>query len=286
MQILSENGEAASPDDRLDAIRQVKGIWGGQTVRIGGIPRRSRHAHIMIDADYHMKKVSLDLIKLSGITSYLERTEQRGEQNLRQGASAPGTEIAINRFWFHIKEGYPTFREANDIIWLEGSPVDLLTAKQNATKSGELYDADEDDPQAVAFADNFSAQFERVAKTVPSYASLQNLYRLRSLLQVMYNMRADKVSGLDMKFYLKKYRYQKDRAMPDKLPGLVNHKETYVEDDDATKWSFPLMYGGVNMEMDITEEQFRRDPKLKEVMEAAISVRPTKDALTWTFKLK
>lgn len=287
MQILSENANVASPEDRRRVIQQVKEIWGSQTVRIGGIPRESRHAHIMIDADYHMKKVSLGLIKLAGISSYLERKASQGEEYIRAGKDMPGSEITINRFWFHMKEGYPTFREARDIVWLEESPVVLLTAKQNATQTGELFDAQEDDPQAVAFAENFSNRFEQSAAQVPSYASLKNLYRLRALLQAMYNMRADSNSGLDLGFYLNTYRYQMERSMPDSFPGLVNHKETYVDVSKGfKKWSFPMMYGGVNMEMDITEEQFRADAKLNKMRKTVISARPALGSLSWVFRFR
>ncbi len=287
VEIFSENANVETPEKRLQVIQQVKEIWGPQSVRIGGIPKDSRHAHIMIDADYHMKKVSLDLIQLSGISSYLERKALEGEEYIREGKDIPASEITINRFWFHMKEGYPTFREAEGIIWLEASPVVLFTAKQNATQTGELYDAQEDDSQAAAFAENFSNRFKQATKEVPSYAELENLYRLRALLQVMYNMRADSKAGLDMGFYLNKYRYQMESSMPDSFPGLVNHKETYVDVRKGfKKWSFPIMYGGVNMEMDIKEGQFIADAKLKKMRSAVISSRPSLDSLTWVFKFR
>jgi len=287
VQILSENGNAASPEERRRVIQEVKEVWGSQSVRIGGIPRESRHAHIMIDADFHMKKVSLDLIKLAGISSFLERKASQGEEYIREGEDMPGSEITINRFWFHMKEGYPTFREAGGIVWLEESPVVLFTAKQNASQTGELYDAQEDDLQAVAFAENFSDRFEQAAAQVPSYAGLENLYRLRALLQAMYNTRAGSNSGLDLDFYLNGYSYQMERFMPDSMPGLVNHKETFVDvSDSLKKWSFPLMYGGVNMEMDITEEQFRTDAKLNKVRKAVLSARPAAGSLTWAFRFR
>ncbi|MBU0987204.1 MAG: DUF1598 domain-containing protein [Proteobacteria bacterium] len=285
VQILSENANAVSPEERRRVIQRVKEVWGSQSVRIGGIPRESRHAHIMIDADYHMKKVSLDLIKLAGISSYLERKALQGEESLREGKDTLGSDININRFWFHMKEGYPTFREAGGIVWLEESPVVLFTAKQNATQTGELYDSQEDDLQAVAFAENFSERFDQAAAQVPSYASLRNLYRLRALLQTMYNMNAVSNSGFDMGFYLNRYRYQMERSMPDSFPGLVTHKETYVDVSQGfKKWSFPIMYGGVNMEMDITEEQFQADDQLSKVREAVLSARPALDSLSWTFR--
>ena len=75
--------------------------------------------------------------------------------------------------------------------------------------------------------------------------------------------------------------------MPDSLPGLVNYKETHVDvSKRLKKWSLPLMYGGVNMEMDITERQFRADPKLNKMRKAVISARPDSDALTWVFKFR
>ena len=55
-------------DDWLEKIESdladVQRDWHAQRVIISGIPRNSHHARIMIDADYHMKRVTLGLVAI------------------------------------------------------------------------------------------------------------------------------------------------------------------------------------------------------------------------------
>ena len=45
---------------------------GPQKVLVGGVPTNSRHGHVMIDADYHMKRVSQGHVKVPDVTSAID----------------------------------------------------------------------------------------------------------------------------------------------------------------------------------------------------------------------
>lgn len=193
-----------------------------ETVVIGGVPQSSRHAHVMIDADYHMKKVCQGHARVSDVTSYLDKVVEQIQRRARAGEDLTAFRLRMSRFWFHVGQGGPTFAKAEGIVRLTQCPVVVLTEKQNATADGRLYDADEEDPIATAFAAEFSRHMSQAAQSVPVYADLENLYRLRALLLAMCHQGADREAGLDLGFFLRDYRHQAEAPMPQSLPGLTN----------------------------------------------------------------
>ena len=143
-------------DDWRQVVKQVEDHWGPQTIEIRGVPRDSRHAHMMLEADYHMKKVSLGLADFAGISSYLDRHISAMESQLTSGVDPAGSSVSMVRFWFHTRQGFPTYGEEADIVFLEACPMDVLTEKQNADSGGALSDSDQDDLHAISFAREFS----------------------------------------------------------------------------------------------------------------------------------
>ena len=75
---------------------------GPQQVVVGGVPRNSRHAHVMIDADYHMKKVSQGHVEVPGVTSSLDRSLDEAKKAILDGAASADEGVSMARFWFHI----------------------------------------------------------------------------------------------------------------------------------------------------------------------------------------
>ena len=284
-QIPSELGNIQTPKDGRRLIQRVKEAWGPQIISIGGIPRNARLAHVMIEADYHMKKVSLGAIQVAGIGSYLDKSVSADKRRFLEGEDIFAQRIGFNRFWFHVKEGFPTFFKEEGIIWLKECPIIILTEKQSIAASGELYDDTEDDPVAIEFSEGFSERFEKATEHVPSYAELNNLYILKAILEAMHFLNSPSDAGCDINYFLNSYRYGMETPMPNSMPGCVNYKEASLEGPKGGKkyWKFSTSFGGVYMEMKITEEQFERLKKLRRFRAAVLKARPSPDALFWTF---
>ena len=215
---------SGSPGGTGDYLERVKAAAGPQNVVIRGVPRDSRHAHVMVDADYHMKKVCQGHVVLPGVTSHLDRFLDSTGPGKRPGADPRGSTVSMARFWFQVGSDCPTFQESKGAVWIARCRVVVRTEKQQATPSGELYDAADDDPLAVAFADDLSKAFDSVTETVPVYAELDDLYRLRALLLAMRVRGALSLIGLDWDSYLREYPFQEERPMEPTLPCLANWK--------------------------------------------------------------
>jgi hypothetical protein len=286
-QTNSQYGKVQTPEQGKRMIQQVKASWGPQLVRVGGVPKDSRYAHIMIDADYHLKKVSLGVLKISGVNSYLDMKVSDAKERIAQGEDKIASGMSFNRFWFNVEKEFPAFTEDEGIVWLKACPIVLFTEQQMGASSGELFDVDEDDPVATAYAKAFSEAFPRSADQVAPYADLRNLYFLKALLESMRFRQAAERVGLDMDVFLSQYACKTGTPMPDSMEGCVVNQEAFLKgkDGSTTYWFFPVTFGGVNMEMEVKEKNFEKDEKLKRVKSKVMQKRPSHDALFWHFTL-
>jgi len=283
---LQELADATSPEEIKAMFSKLKSSVGPQTVVVGGVPRDSRHAHIMIDADYHMKQASQGHILLDGVISYLDRALAEARQDMLAGRPA-NTGSNMARFWFHLAKRGPTFLQDKGIVWIDSCPVVVLTEKQAATPSGDLHDVEEDDPVAEAFASDLSRDFARLTVSVPVYADIENLFRLRALLLAAQFRDAFTKAGLDLKRYCQNYLYHDESPMPPDLPGIANLMEwTHITSDGLSQtkhYICPMVFGGVGMDMAVNESTVRgrRSEQLTSLRTSALGARPSKDSIQW-----
>jgi len=286
--ILSGSSETRTSAEMHRLFTELEESVGPQQVVVGGVPRDSRHAHVMIDADYEMKKVSQDHVELSGVTSCLDRLLEESANAARKGERTGRPRLSMSRYWFHLRRGDPKFVEGRGIVYVDRCSVVVLTEQQKATASGELYDAGGLDPHALAFAREFSDSFNKATTSVPVYADLEHLYRLNALTRAMRFRHAPREAGLDLKFYLGGYKSRRESPMPPNKPGLANYKEAtepMTRGTDTYECTFfPMVCGGVSMDIPVHPGQFCR--KLggwpSRLHSAAVNARPHANSLCWT----
>jgi hypothetical protein len=282
LQALLQQGSSSS-SSTADWFRTVKAAVGPQQIVVGGVPRNSRHAHVMIDADYHMKKVSQGLIRLPNVMSCLDHSLERAKAYIAKGEEIPDSGARMSRFWFHVQQGHPTFQEAEGIVWLDDCQVVVLTEKQATTASGELYDVEEDDPIANAFARNLSREFTNLTASVPVYADLEHLFRLHAVLLAMRHHRSLAIMKTDFGDYLPQYQYRHETPMGLSLPGLANQKEFRHETPTEILVLTWLACGGVSMDIPIVTGNFHdfRRSRLSRFRARALLARPSEDDAVW-----
>ncbi len=287
-QLASQSGTVSSVEQMNGFVQRLKESWGSQSVVVGGVPRNSRHAHVMIDADYHMKKISQGLLKLPGIRSYLDIVLDDAKKQVAYTGRIASVGVSMSRFWFHLGRGEPIYQESDQIVCLDRCSVTVLTEKQRSTVDGKLYDAVEADPQANTFAQELSKHFHKAATLVPEYAELENLYRLSAILRAMHFMEtADRV-GLDLSNFLKDYRYQNEITMMPSLAGLTNSKEVQGQVKLGGSFYqyvlFPIVCGGVSMEVNLDRSNFvkTKQTQMNKLRKAVISSRPSTKTFSWS----
>lgn len=286
-QTSTQTGVVTSLEQMRRIYREIKEAWGPQQVIVGGVPRKSRHAHTMIAADYHMKKLSQGLVEVEGIRSIIDIALDNAKQSLNRTGQIPELGMSMARFWFHVGNNEPTYQEDEGIIVLDKCSVVVLTEKQRATVDGMLYDSGGEDPYAVTFARELSDNIREIATGFPEYANLENLFRLSAILHAMHFRNVIDRTNIDMSFYLNQYRYGMEKDMPQSLPGLTNHRETRgtIERGRAIYQYifFPIISGGVSMEIEVVNANFEESDakRLNRLRDLAFKARPNPEALSW-----
>lgn len=280
--------ELLDSNAKARAINALAGAVGPQEIEIGGISRDVRLAHVMVDADYHMKKVSQGHIRVGGVssTSRLRFKRDRGSrrhmalfQNVLH-AEGESDSANMSRFWFHVDHKQPFYQESQDIVEIHKCSLIVLTERQISAADGTLKDAGDHDPGAQAFADCLSQQLRSGATRVPEYEDLENLLRLQAVLKAFQFRSEGAVSGLQLSPFL---NYQPRRIeMPLALPGLANIE--LVRDGQGVHGSF--VCGGVSMDISLTPAQFQtsRGDKLNQVRAQILASRPGRSVASWRLR--
>jgi len=177
-------------------------------------------------------------------------------------------------------------------VAIDECSVVILTEKQKATASGELVDVIEDDPHAIAFASEMTEYLSIPgSSTVPIYAELENLFRLRALLLSIEYQKAFELIGWSFSSFIPNYKYLNEKPMDSSMDGLANYKEwTYEVSSGLITYTytlFPIICGGVGMDMTVDKDNYREDlaSRLVSFRMAALSARPSPDSLVWEVRV-
>jgi hypothetical protein len=128
-----------------------------------------------------------------------------------------------------------------------------------------------------------SRQFAALTRLVPVYADLENLFRLRALLLAAKFRRALQKVRLGFDSYLARFAYRGESAMPSSLPALASYRTWSRRVGQGIAYYFPIVCGGVGMDMAVRETSFRSAPgaSLSNLRKAIFASRPSPDALSW-----
>jgi|GEM_PF-2376741 hypothetical protein len=233
---------------------RLKQKWGNQKVVVGGTPGNSNIAYVMLEADYHMKKVSQGLVTVPPIQSLIDIHMNAGSKKPNQSN--------MSRFWFKCETSSPRFQHEENIVMLDACDVIVLTEAQGTTGDGRLFDSGETNEESEMFADNLSRNFRIAATQVEVYAQLENLYRLLALMNAMklqghlqdHNNLFNSVASSSP--------YVREFKIPATYPGLTNAKTSTEEftQENGTLISEKLYFvcGGVDMSTPVSNEKMRK----------------------------
>ncbi|MFI5347702.1 MAG: DUF1598 domain-containing protein [Elusimicrobiota bacterium] len=148
---------------------------GPQNPRVGGVPRDSHFAHVMLDADYLMKSISFGLGGGAGLPSATDRAQNYYAQDCRRAENARSQ----NRFWFHALE--PRSRDvlsssSGNVFWVK-SRLGLRTEGTRSSGSQLVAAAESIDPPSEDFAADFTNRFAAIARSQPLFRRLKGLYQ-------------------------------------------------------------------------------------------------------------
>ena len=224
-----ENLKAASEfrsTTKLTGHRMREGFrkaLGHQDIVIEGIDPRSHAAHVMIEADYRMKRVGFGLEPgVVGLQSYLDMID------LDDPDAQPSDDVI--RWWFTSNYDAIETNQARDIFRLNGQGVKVLSESEFLTANGERIHTGKSNKLAAAFARDFTMHFPEMAAQYPIYGELKNLFDLTLVAAIIESESIKSRADVSLPFFDAPtsqndfvYRIQLAET-PKTIESIMNHR--------------------------------------------------------------
>jgi hypothetical protein len=181
----SQRGLGANPDATL---RRMEEALGPQVVSVGGVPADTRFAHVLVAADYRMKRIGMGL-EPSGVTGLPSYTAM---------VPAGGTAAALPRFW--LEPTYePLSRDPDELAWqINGRAMTCLTESDLLAKEGVKRGQGAADGIAKKWCAAMTTHYDTLATHEPVFADLVNCIDLAVVAALIEGRQLDRRAGLDL----------------------------------------------------------------------------------------
>ena len=159
----------SSPSQPTPAVvARLEKAAGPQQITLTGVPAGSHFAHVLVAADFLMKRLGMNLeaAPVEGLPSYME---------LLQADSGPPPKGAMPRWWMAPRYD-PLARDEAGLAWqLRGPGVQTLSEEGRLGRGGQAVatPAKKDSPTA-RWAAAMTARYEALAAELPVFAELRN----------------------------------------------------------------------------------------------------------------
>lgn len=232
-------------DPKKFDIQYAQQVYGKQECIVGGVAKKSNYAAVMIDADYHMKKVSQGIEKLDSVKSTWDFWAEANYS----------TPAGMSRFWFNVEDKYPLYEESGNSFRIKELPIHISTMAQEIDNHGNLVDVPGKDPVCIKFAEGFSKQFNNFSLKNEPYAKLANLYYLQALTEVMlFNGLLTKTNETFL-YFRKEYPIKQTVSYPDAMESVLTFKQVTRPNGSYVETLYLLLSGGVSVEMNPTSDK-------------------------------
>lgn len=160
------------------ADETLREALGEQIVRVFGVAGDTPIAHLMVQTDRHMKRLSLGLEPMpQGVENYLDVVAR----HIRKGP--PDGQLL--RLWFTANAMKARGSSDGLVYELSGRPMKLQSETQRAGATGDRIAA-ADDVRLVDFVDGFNRNLDEIARQYPTYAALESVYHAAAVAELIH----------------------------------------------------------------------------------------------------
>jgi hypothetical protein len=183
--LRSQRGIGPDPDATL---RRMEEAVGPQVVSVGGVPGDTHFAHVLVAADYRMKRIGMGL-EPSGVPGLPSYTAM---------VPAGGTAAALPRFW--LEPAYdPLSRDPDELAWqINGRRMTCLTESDLLAKKGVKRGQGAADGIAKKWCALMTTHYDALAERQPVFADLVNCIDLAVVAALIHGRQLDRRAGLDI----------------------------------------------------------------------------------------
>ena len=180
------------PEGGKEWAESLRKVMGAQDVVVNGIDRTSHAAAVLVEADLLMKNIGMGLKpSIKAVPNYFDRCEK---------TIASGKRDSLVRWWFTVDyDSLATDPDQQRFEFARGS-VKVLSENEHMNQLGQRIHLGQSDPATAGFADDFSDNFDEMAKTYPVFAQLRNVFDLAMVAGIVHHFELDQESELDQFF--------------------------------------------------------------------------------------
>lgn len=233
LQRMSGDITQFTPDPKLAGSR-IKEALGPQKISFNVVPPTSRFAHVMLAADYRMKRIGMafDAAPVRGLPSYL---------NMIKGTAARASHNMLPRWW--LTTNYqPLLTDNEGLAWqLRGPGVKAMSEDDFLGANGQVQHTGKASPAAQKWADLMTKKYDELSLREPVFGELRNCMDLAVIAALIFKENLAAKASLDLAPFLDADAYPTEAF---NVPKQVETQVSYVKGSNVVLLSAS---GGVEL---------------------------------------
>jgi hypothetical protein len=220
LQAFVEKSNARGP---LDAgavrgwVHQLQSQLGPQDIELWGVPRDSRVARVVTEADYRLKMIGIGKLEggphVPSIFELLTVEEQKSSK------------LDALRWWLTMKYDSILHSPDHNVFEIHGPSVQCLSEDQYLTAKGERVGTGQASATNRTFAENFTRHYAELAQRDIAFADLQNVFDLALVAALLKNEGVAHRIGWDFGSFAPQGMYEPAvYAAPREVESVANHR--------------------------------------------------------------
>lgn len=256
-------------------VQQIDETLGQADVRVYGVPAESRVAHVLVEADYKMKLIGLDLLDAgSDVPSYFDLLAQNREF-INGGVDSL-------RWWMTMKYDAVRHSADRDAFEISGPGVLCQSENQFLTADGQQLATGQSEPVNQMFAKNFTENYSQLSERDDVFADLQGVLDLALAAALIDYEGLDTKANWDRGCFASTGAYQPSTSTPAVEADAVAHHRVYNGRDIVVQAA-----GGVEADiMSVVRDDSLRgvNPRLETIADSAVAADTTNGRWWWDAK--
>ncbi|PHS02988.1 MAG: hypothetical protein COA78_19675 [Blastopirellula sp.] len=211
-------GKSIHPRQRPKWLAGLRDSLGKQKIEVYGIDPATRAARILVEADYHMKQIGMDIEDGTfGVPSYLETV------TLSADGQAPPMDVL--RWWFTLNYQSVQTTKQRSAFELRGQGVQVMSESEIIDQQGNRIHTGKSKSLNAAFARNFTKHFNALAVKYPVYNELQNIFDLALTAAIIDREGLADQIDWNMLYFGDPNGYQVTKSrIPGEVETIMNHR--------------------------------------------------------------
>ena len=199
-------------------VNQIQQKLGRQDVVVWGVPAESRVARVIVEADYRMKLIGINKLdagkEIPGYFDLLPVAQQKVQPNMD-----------ALRWWLTIQCDAVMHSADRNTFEIQGSSVLCLSENQLITAEGKHVPTGQSEPTNRLFAQNFTANYAKLAKRDLVFADAQNIFNMALCSALIQNEDLRQKTGWNMGVFAPNGGYSPaSYPVPTEVESVVNHR--------------------------------------------------------------